>query len=317
MTGFAFFAPALKGDRACDLERHFGRIDVVVRAVKQLHFYILNRIARENTVLHRFLNADGYRFDELPRHRAADDRIFKFVSLAFFVRLELDPDMAKLSFAAGLADEFSFGLNFLADRFFVRNLRTPDVRFDLEFTLHAVDDNFEMKFAHSADDRLAGFFIGRDAECRIFFRKLLHRLAHLLLVGLRLRLDRLVDDGFRKYHLLENDRIVFLAERVARARVLESDGGKNVAGKSFIDIFAMVGVHAENAAEAFLLVAARIIEIRPGLDAPRVNAKICKPSDKRIGHDLERKRGKFFARLTLCGRSCLSGSDDARKFLPC
>ena len=48
------------------------------------------------------------------------------------------------------------------------------------------------------------------------------RLAHLLLIRLRLRLDRDVDHGLREVHLLENDRIVFESQSVSPVRVFLS-----------------------------------------------------------------------------------------------
>ena len=72
--------------------------------------------------------------------------------------------------------------------------------------------------------------IGRDAEGRIFLRQLLQRHAHLLLVGLGLRLDRDLDDRLGELHALEHDRLVRIAQRVAGRRVLEADQRDDVAG---------------------------------------------------------------------------------------
>ena len=50
-----------------------------------------------------------------------------------------------------------------------------------------------------------------NAERRIFFGQLLQSDRELVLIGLRLRLDRDVDDRRRKLHRFENDRLVFVA----------------------------------------------------------------------------------------------------------
>ena len=69
-----------------------------------------------------------------------------------------------------------------------RHLRRPDVALDLELALHAVDQDFEVKFAHALDDGLARFVIGRDAERGIFGGQAVEGNAHLFLVGLGLSL---------------------------------------------------------------------------------------------------------------------------------
>lgn len=57
--------------------------------------------------------------------------------------------MTVLPFTAGLADKFAFHLfDRFADRLTIGHLRTPDIRLDAKLTLHAVDDNLQMQFAH-------------------------------------------------------------------------------------------------------------------------------------------------------------------------
>ncbi len=108
-------------------------------------------------------------------------------------------DVTVLTAAAALTDELAFRRDFLGDRLFVGDLRFPDVRFNPELSLHAVDDDLEMQLAHPADDRLARFFIRRNTERRIFLREPLKRFAELLLICLRLRLDRYVDNRLREH----------------------------------------------------------------------------------------------------------------------
>ena len=59
--------------------------------------------------------------------------------------------------------------------------------------------------------------------------ELLQADAELLDVDLRLRLDGDRDDRLREDHLLEQDRVLLVAQRVARARVAEADGRVDVA----------------------------------------------------------------------------------------
>ena len=47
--------------------------------------------------------------------------------------------------------------------------------------------------------------------------------------------------------------ILRVAERVAGGRLLQADGGDDVAGVGLLDVLALVRVHPQDAADAFLL----------------------------------------------------------------
>ena len=132
----------------------------------------------------------------------------------------------------------------------------------------------------------------RDAERRIFLGQLLQRDRQLVLVGLRLRLDGDVDDGIRELHRLEDDRVLFVAQRVARARVLEADRGGDVAGAHFLDFLALVGVHLQQTADALALVLRAVVDVRASAQHAGVHAEERQLSDERVGRNLERERGE-------------------------
>ena len=223
------------------------------------------------------------------RHRAALDRVDELEALARLVRLHLEPDVAVLAAAARLLDELAFDLHRLLDRLAVRDLRRADVGFDAEFALHAVDDDLEVQLAHAGDDRLARFLVGVDAERRVFLRQAIERDAHLFLVGLGLRLDRHVDHRLREDHLLEHDDVLRIAQRVAGRRFLQSDRRGDVAGAHFLDLLALVGVHLQDAADAFLAALDRVVDRVAGIDDARIHAEEDQLADVRVGHDLERE----------------------------
>ena len=140
--------------------------------------------------------------------------------------------------------------DFLGDRLAVGDLRLADGRFDGVLALHAVDQHLEVQLAHAGDDGLAGLLVGADAERRVLVGQGVERLAELVLVGLRLRLDRHVDDRLGELHALEDDRVVAVAERVTGGDVLEAEAGDDVAGHGDVEVLALVGVHQQDAAEA-------------------------------------------------------------------
>ena len=142
----------------------------------QLDLHVDHRIAGEDAVLQRLLDALLDRADVLARDRAADDLVLEDEALARLRRLHVDDDVAVLALAARLADELAFDLlDALPDRLAIGHLRAADVRVDLELAHHAVDDDLEVQLAHAGDDRLPRLGVGVHAERRIFLGQLLQR----------------------------------------------------------------------------------------------------------------------------------------------
>ena len=136
------------------------------------------------------------------------------------------------------------------------------------------------------------FGIGRDAERRVLGGELGQRDAELLLVGLRLRLDRDLDDRIGEFHLLEDHLLVQIAQRVAGAGVLEAGQRDDVAGEGLFDVLAVVGVHQQHAADALAPVLGRVDDRGAGLDLAGIDAAEGDRADERIVHDLEREHGE-------------------------
>src|ERR1700724_272461 len=126
----------------------------MVRAVEYRDLHVHNGIARDHAGLHRFLNTFVHGRNVFARHSAPDNSIDELVALAGRQRLELEPYVSVLAPPAGLANEFAFGFDGVAQRFAVSNLGLADIRFNLEFALHAIDDDFQVQLAHAFDDGL-------------------------------------------------------------------------------------------------------------------------------------------------------------------
>ena len=75
--------------------------------------------------------------------------------------LDANLGVAVVAGTAGLTDVLAFRLSLLADRLAIGDLRLADVGLDLVLAHHAVDDDLQMKLAHTGDDRLAGI----DDQC--------------------------------------------------------------------------------------------------------------------------------------------------------
>ena len=155
-----------------------------------------------------------------------------------------------------------------------------------------------MQLAHAGDDRLTGLFVGVNLEGRVFFGQLLDRGAQLLLVGLRLRLDRDLDDWGRERHRLKDDRLLLVGERLARGRVLEAHHGDDLAGADRRDLLTLVGVHLVDLADPLLAALGHVEDHGAGLEPARVDAHERQLAEVRVRGDLEGQAGE---RLGLAG----------------
>src|SRR5215210_6215140 len=197
----------LEGHRAGDLEGDLARVDVVERAVDQLDSHVHDRVPGEHARLHRLLDAEVDRTDVLLRDLAADDLVDEVVALARLRRLRVDHGMAVLAAAAGLAHELALNLLDRApEGLAIGDLRAANVRVDRELPHQAVDDDLEVELAHARDQSLAGLVVGLNAEGRVLLGQALQAGAELVLVDLRLRLDRDRDHRLGEVHRLQPDR---------------------------------------------------------------------------------------------------------------
>src|SRR5215208_5813080 len=240
----------LERERARNLEGDLRRVGVVVLAVGQRDAHVDHRVAGAHAGLQRLLDAllDGG--DVLGRDRAALDLVDEVEALARR-RLDVDVDDAVLARATRLLDEASLDLvRAAAHGLAVGDLRPADVGVDLVLAQHAVDKHLEVQLAHARDLGLAGLLVGRDLERRILLGQAAQRDRHLLLVDLRLRLDRDLDDRLGEVHRLELDRPVRRGERVAGRDLLDAHAGGDVARVDLLDVLAVVRVHHQHAADA-------------------------------------------------------------------
>ena len=84
-------------------------------------------------------------------------------------------------------------------------------------------------------------------------------LRHFFLVRLGLRLDGHRDNRLRERRRFEQDRVIFVAERVAGRDILHADDRGDIAGVTGLDILAFVRLDLDQAADALALVRARIV----------------------------------------------------------
>ena len=140
----------------------------------------------------------------------------------------------------------------LADRLAVGDLRLADVRLDVEFALHAVDDDLKVQLAHAGDDRLARLLVGTHAErgssCARRDRAMPIFSWSALVFG-STAIEMTGSGNVMRSSVID---VVRRAQRIAGRDVLQADGRRDVARAHFFDFAALVGVHLQDAADALL-----------------------------------------------------------------
>src|SRR3546814_760527 len=136
----------------------------------------------------------------------------------------------------------------------VGHLRRANIGLYLEFTAHAIDQDFQVKLTHALDDSLARFMVRGDAEAWILCSKTIERNAHLFLVGLRLGLHRHFNDWVGEFHAFQDDRRARRTQCIPGRSFFETRQSHNVARISLVDVLTRIGVHEEHTADLFLLV---------------------------------------------------------------
>ncbi len=161
-----------------------------------------------------------------------------------------------------------------------------------------------MQLAHAVDQRLSRIRVGAHAEGGVLLRQTGQRVAHLVLVVLGARFDRYRNHRLGEDDVLQQDRLVNGAERIAGEGVLQAHGGHDVARVRLLNLLARVGVHGQQAAEALVLTLAGVQYRFTRGDLAGVDAQVSQPAGICIRHNLEnesRERlvvgGQAFGRL--------------------
>src|SRR5579863_2491032 len=162
----------------------------MVLAIEQTHPEIDHWISGEITATPGILNAFFHRWTVVVRNRAAEDLVDEVELGAALHRLDLDPAVRELAASAGLLLVAAVTLGGLEDGFPVGNLRLVQDHIDVVAVLELGDGDLDVLLAGSRDEVFVGLGVTAGSQGEIFLHQPVQRLTDLLLVTLRLRLDR-------------------------------------------------------------------------------------------------------------------------------
>ena len=182
----------------------------MVGAVKYDNFDVNHWITSDNTGFHSFFNTVFYRSDVFTRNCTTYDLIFKFEASTWFLWNQFQPAVTILTTTTRLTYEFTFSFNSFTDSFAICYLRFTYVTIYFELTVHTVNDDIQVKFAHTRDNSLTCFFISTNFESRIFFCQTSKSCTHFFLVSFCFRFNSNGDNWFREFHGFKDYRGFFI-----------------------------------------------------------------------------------------------------------
>ncbi len=203
--------------------------------------------------------------------------------------------MTILTATTRLLDILRLRFSLPANRFTKRHFRLTHVGFNLKLTQHPINDNLEMQLTHTGNNRLRRFLIRTNPERRILLRQFLERKSHLLLILLRLRLNRHRNHRLRELHHFQENRLLLFRQSISGRGTLQTDGRNNVTRIGNVDFFPFVGMHLEQPPDALSRSLCHIEHRRSSLQHSGIDTEKYHLPRKWVGHELEGKRRKRLA----------------------
>ena len=179
------FSDRFKDDRTCfrqtlfvchaggKFERHFRRVNVVIRTVNKRRFQPDNGIARKHAFLCAFAKPLFNCGVEVLRNGTAE-YLFSENKVYAVVRLKSDMNVAVLSVSAGLFLIFALLGNSLSYCFSVSDFRCSEIYGNAVFRFQFRHDNVYLRVAERRDNGFFRFGVGLVCKRRVFlaeFRK--------------------------------------------------------------------------------------------------------------------------------------------------
>ena len=265
----------------------------MVRTEDQLDLHVHHGEASEHASLEGIIDTLVNSGDVFLGNNAAGDAVDELIAVAG-VGFNLDNNVTVLTATTRLLGVLEVRLGRLGDGFAVGNLGLAHVGVHVEFAGKAVNDDFQVQFAHTSDQGLVGFIVALHAEGRIFLGQLVQSGRKSVAVGLGLGLNGHFDNRIRNVQRFQDHFALFVAQGVAGRGVLEAHESNDVASARPFHVFTLVGVHLQDAADAFALAGVGVVHGHAGFEEAGVNTEEGQVTDEGVGEELEHQTGKGF-----------------------
>lgn len=249
-----------EGHLGGQVEGVVGGIGDVGLAVVDDHLGADDAVAQQGALFARELEALGAGGQELVGDVPADDLALVVVLLGLVVGLDVAGHAGKVAGAAALALEQVVEVGAAGDGLAVGDAGLARDALRLVLALQALDVDLEMQLAHAGDDGLFALGVDVDAEGRVLALESVHRLAEIVGVAGALRLDGQGHDGVGDEHGRHGVGETAVGKGIAGGTV-DAEHGADLTGTDLVDILHLVGVHADDAGDAHLLVGSRVVQV--------------------------------------------------------
>ena len=249
----SLLSSVLQCQRSSNLKCSFRRVDFVVATIVELSLQVNQWVTGQDTILHSFLQTLFNGWNVFTRNDTTDNSIFEFETGTFFKRRKFDPNVTVLTLTTGLANELTLCRGSRRKCFTVGNLWLTNSNFGVEFTTQTFNDDVQVQLTHPGDQSFTSFRVSFSLEGRIFFSQLLQTLVHLVLVSLRLRFNRNLDNWFWEVHRFQLQWVIWISQGVTGSGVLQTDSSSNVPREHFWNFVLLVGVHLQQTTNTFTL----------------------------------------------------------------
>ena len=198
--------------------------------------------------------------DELLGNPPAGDFILEDERLFGVLGQHVQPahDMGELAGTARLLFVTDVEFGRLRGGLAVVDLRRAHFHLDVELAANPLHINFQVQLAHAGHDRFAGLLVHGNVQRGILAAEALQGLAQPIGAVAVGGGNGHLDDRLRHEHALQRAVGIGRGIGVAAGRV-DAQDGHDIAGVRRIDVFALVGVHAHDAAEALFAAVALIV----------------------------------------------------------
>ena len=212
------------------------------------------------------------------------------------IGLNLEEDMTELTPPARLADIAAFSLRSSGNGFAIGDLRGTRVDLDLKLTHESVQNHFEVQFPHAGQNGLAGLGVGLNNQGRVLGGEALEGEPQLFGIDLGFGLNRDRDHRLLEGNRFEQDRLMLDRDGVAGRKVLETHDGDDVSGRGTLQVFFLIGVHANQTTNALAAFGARVKNRSPGLYVAAVQTDKGQLSGVGVVHGFEGQAGQEIIR---------------------
>ena len=168
--------------------------------------------------------------------------------------------------------------------------------------LQAADDDFHVLLTRAGQQELLGLRIAIEAQRRILFQNLVHRVAHAVFVVARLGRNGVRDGWLGQHYSRIGDRRSFVGQRVAGQRFFELGDRPDIARVKFGHGLNRLTQKSADMRKTFGSAGAGVDQVRVILDDARHHLEIRNAAGKRIGYGLEHEGRDRFGILEI-GRS--------------